>query len=186
MMSTPGRPRLRIWPILIPATLVLSGCGVFTPVTTPGPAPTPVVAISTFVPTDSPADGPLLRPSSTPSSAPTREHTASPPACPGPPVATSLYCATKNDEGGHGGPPVLDLPEAIAMDYWVSGTCVFSLGLSAETSASGLPSLTMTISGPAVSGTWRARLKPGRYYPAIGDAVGCVFSVNIRDDRKLR
>jgi hypothetical protein len=69
------------------------------------------------------------------------------------------------------------------MDYWVKGTCTFSLGLSTETSAAGFPSLTMTVSGPTVAGTWRMRIKAGHYYPVIGEAVGCVYNVNVRDDR---
>ena len=187
MTSAPTGPRLRAWPILIPLALLSSGCGVLTSVSTPGPAPTPVVAVSTFLPNASPGASPSLTasPTSTPSSTP--ETTASPPAsvppCASPSGAASQYCATKSGEGGHGGPPLLDLPKAIAMDYWVSGTCKFSLGLSTETSAVGLPSLTMTVSGPAVAGTWRVPIKPGRYYPVIGEAVGCVYSVNIRDDR---
>jgi hypothetical protein len=146
-----------------------------------------VLAVSTFVSTASPSDSPSLSASSTQPGAPTPEPTSSPPPsippCTAPSGATSYYCATKNGEGGHGGPPLLDLPNAIAMDYWISGTCEFSLGLSTETSAVGLPSLTMTVSGPIVAGTWRVPIKPGRYYPVIGEAVGCVYSVDVRDDR---
>jgi hypothetical protein len=183
MMSAPAEPRRRAWRILIPLALLLGGCGVLTSVTSPEPAPTPVVAVSTFVPTASPWGSASLRASSTPSDAPTQEATSSPPPCEAPSGATSLYCATKNGEGAHGGPPLLDLPNAIAMDYWVSGTCMFSMGLSTQTSAAGLPSLTKTVNGPAVAGTWRVPIKPGRYYPVIGEAVGCVYSVNVRDDR---
>jgi len=187
MMSAPAGPRRRAWPSLIPLALLLGGCGVLTSVSTPGPPPTPVVAANTSVPTTPPAAGPSLSASSTPTEAATSKATSGPPAsvrpCAAPSGATSYYCATKNDEGGHGGPPLLDLPSAIAMDYWVSGTCLFSLGLSTETSAVGLPSLTMTVSGPVVAGTWRMSIKPGRYYPVIGEAVGCVYSVNVRDDR---
>jgi hypothetical protein len=97
-------------------------------------------------------------------------------------VPTSYYCATKNGEGGHGGPPLIDLPSSVAVDYRVSGRCVFSLGFSTERSAVGLPALTMTVSGREITGTWRVAIKPGRYYPVIGEAVGCVYSVNVRDD----
>lgn len=69
------------------------------------------------------------------------------------------------------------------MDYWVRGDCVFTLGLSTLQSAAGLPSLTMTVSGPEIDGTRRALIKPGQYRPVIGNAVGCVYSVNVRDDR---
>ena len=30
---------------------------------------------------------------------------------------------------------------------------------------------------------WHVSIKPGRYYPVIGEAVDCVYSVNVRDDR---
>ena len=185
MMSAPEGPGRRAWPLLIPMALLLSGCGVLTSVTTPGPAPTAVLAVTTFVPTAPPQASPSFSASSTPAPEATSGPQASVPPCTVPAAATSLYCATKNDPGGggHGGAPVLDLPKTIAMDYWVSGTCVFSLGLSTETSAEVLPSLTMTVSGPAAAGTWRMPIKPGRYSPVIGEAVGCVYSVNVRDDR---
>jgi hypothetical protein len=98
-------------------------------------------------------------------------------------MPTSYYCVTKTSDGGHGGTPLIDLPSSIAFDYSVRGTCVFSLGLSTERSAVGLPALTMTVSGPEITGTWRVAIKPGRYYPVIGEAVGCIYSVNVRDDR---
>jgi hypothetical protein len=149
-------------------------------------APTPVVAVSSFVPTEPPAANPSRTSSSTSTPEPTPEPTATPSAsvdlCTVPSSPTSYYCATKNAEGAHGGPPVLDLASAIAIDYWVRGTCLFSLGLSSETSAAGLPSLTMNVSG-TVAGTWRASIKPGHYFPAISEAIGCVYSVNVRADR---
>jgi hypothetical protein len=89
----------------------------------------------------------------------------------------------KSGEGGQGGPPLVDLPASIAIDYTVSGTCVFSVGLVTETTDIGLPRLTMTVTGPEVAGTWRLSIKPGRYYVATGEAVGCVYSVKVRDDR---
>ena len=137
--------------------------------------PTPQIIYVTPPPTVAPTRSP------TSTLAPTPSASVSP--CAEPPKLTSFYCATKNDEGAHGGPPVLDLPNAIAMDYWVRGNCVFTLGLSTLQSAAGLPSLTMTVSGPEIDGTWRALIKPGQYYPVIGNAVGCVYSVNVRDDR---
>lgn len=167
------------------SALLLASCGVLTPVNTPGRAPTPVVTISTFVPTG-PANA--SSPSQPPSEAPTPsiEPTARPSGsdlCAEPISPTYLYCATKNADGAHGGAPLLDLPSAIAMDYWVRGSCTFTLGLSTPQSAAGLPSLTVTVSGPEVEGTWRAFVRPGRYYPLIGEAVGCVYSVNVRADR---
>ncbi len=168
------------------SALLLSGCGVLTPVNTAGPAPTSVVAISTFVPTGPPgASSPSTQPPTegpTPPVEPTTRPSGSE-LCTAPSSPTSLYCVTKSAEGPHGGPPVLDLPSAIAMDYQVRGSCLFSLGLATLQSAAGLPSLTMTVSGPEVDGTWRALIKPGQYYPVIGEAVGCVYSVNVRADR---
>ena len=198
MMSAPEGPGRRAWPLLIPMALLLSGCGVLTSVTTPGPAPTPVLAITTLVPTAPPQASPSFSASSTPTGAPTPETTSSPAAsvppsdtldkaarnlCAEPSGATSYYCWTKTEEGMDGGQVVLDLPNAIAMDYWVSGTCVFSLGLDDETSAVGPPGLTITVTGPAVAGTWRVRIKPGQYLMGPDAAVGCVYSFNVRDDR---
>jgi hypothetical protein len=137
-------------------------------------APTPQIIYVTPPPT--------VAPTLSPTSAPVPTPLASVSPCAAPPVPSPYYCATKNGEGGHGGPPLLDLPGSIAFDYRVSGTCVFSLGLATETSVVGFPSLTMTVSGPEVTGTWRVSIKPGRYYPVIGEAVGCMYSVDVRDD----
>jgi hypothetical protein len=172
--------------VLACSTLLLGGCGVLTPLNTPGRAPSPVVAVSTFVPTRRPEASSAS--TQLPSEVPTQpiEPTAQPPGsdlCTAPSSPTSLYCATKNADGAHGGAPLLDLPSAIAMDYWVRGRCTFTLGLSTLQSSAGLPSLTVTVSGPEVDGTWRASIRPGKYYPVIGEAVGCVYSVNVRADR---
>jgi hypothetical protein len=96
--------------------------------------------------------------------------------------ARSYYSATKNAEGGHGGPPLVRLPGSIAIDYTVSGTCEFSLGFATKTSSTGLPKLVMNVTGPKITGTWRVRIKPGRYYVTAGEAVGCTYSLNVRDD----
>jgi len=139
------------------------------------PTQTPQIIYVTPPPTAAPTQSPTATPATTPS--------ASVSPCEEPATHTSFFCATKHGEGGHGGPPLLDLPGQIAFDYRVSGACTFSLGLSTETSAVGLPSLTMTVSGPEISGTWRVSIKAGRYYPVISEAVGCLYSVNVRDDR---
>jgi hypothetical protein len=138
-------------------------------------APTPQIIYVTPSPTVAPTLSPTATPATTPS--------ASVSPCEEPATHTSYFCATKNGEGGHGGPPLLDLPGQIAFDYRVSGVCVFSLGLSTETSAVGLPSLTMSVSGPEITGTWRVSIKAGHYYPVISEAVGCLYSVNVRNDR---
>ena len=114
---------------------------------------------------------------------PTFTPSASASLCVEPLPSTSFFCATKNSEGGHGGPPLIDLPSSIAFDDRVSGACVFSLGLATETTVVGLPTFTVTASGPEISGTWRVSIRPGRYYPVIGEASSCVYSVNVRDDR---
>jgi hypothetical protein len=79
--------------------------------------------------------------------------------------------ATTRTKGAHG-PPVLDLPSAIAMDYRVRGDCVFTLGPSTLQSAAGLPSLTMTVSGPEIDGTWRALIKPVSTTPSSATRSG--------------
>lgn len=86
-------------------------------------------------------------------------------------------------EGSHGGAPLIVLPGSIAIDYTVSGTCVFSVALSAAATDNGLPKLTMSVTGPEISGTWRLSIKPGRYAVGTGEAVGCVYRINVRDDR---
>jgi hypothetical protein len=157
-----GRRLLAVLAVLILAAGCTSNASL-TPTTTLAPAP-PTVALTVSQ---------TLAPTQSASVSPCEERAPH----------TSFFCATKNGEGGHGGPPLLDLPGQIAFDYRVSGACIFSLGLSTETSAVGLPSLTMTVSGPEISGTWRMSIKAGRYYPVISEAVGCLYSVNVRDDR---
>jgi hypothetical protein len=150
---------------LLAIALLVSACGVAVAPGTPAATATPsaTAAVSTL--------------SSTPTSS-----SALASAQASPTSTTSYWGASKLAEGGHDGPPLLDLPKAIAIDYRVSGTCVFSLGLATATSAGGLPSLTMTVTGPEITGTWRLLIKPGRYYPVVSEAVGCVYSVNVRDD----
>lgn len=97
-----------------------------------------------------------------------------------PQVYTSIQ---KLGDGGHGGLPLTDLPAAIAIDYRVSGHCVFSIRLVAETLIAGLPSLTMTVTGPESAGTWHLVITPGRYYVEPSESIGCVYSVTASDDR---
>jgi hypothetical protein len=139
------------------------------------PAPTPQIIYVTLPPSVAPTQSPTATSAATPS--------ASVSPCAEPPKPTSYFCATKNGEGGHGGPPLLDLPGQIAFDYRVSGVCVFTLSLASETPAVGFPSLTMSVTGREITGTWRVSIKPGPYYPVISEAVGCLYSVNVRDDR---
>ena len=158
--------------LIILIGLLTSGCSVLTAVTTAGPAPTPVVAGRTLTPTEPPATAGGV--SASPGGAVASElATASAP--------TSYYAVAKSAEGGHGGPPLVDLPASIAVDYAVHGRCMFSIGLATATSAKGLPLLSMTVTGPEVTGTWRLSIKPGRYYVVTGEAVGCVYDVNVRD-----
>lgn len=142
---------------LLFVVLIVAGCGA-----TVSPSPVSSAPSATHTtPTPSRSSAPTEQPSATPN---------------------VYYAATKSGEGGHDGPPLLDLPKAIAIDYRVSGTCVFSLGLATETTNVGLPTLTMTVTGPEVAGTWRVSIKPGRYYVGAGEAVGCVYSITVRDD----
>jgi hypothetical protein len=83
--------------------------------------------------------------------------------------------------GGHGGPPLIDLPAAIAIDYRVSGTCAFTIALRTEASTVGLPSLTIPMTGPEVDGTWHLSIKPGKYYVATVDSA-CVYWYVVRAD----
>jgi hypothetical protein len=93
-----------------------------------------------------------------------------------------LYSVQKFAEGAHGSAPLIDLPAAVAIDYRVSGNCLFSISLATETSTAGLPSMSMSMTGPEVTGTWRLSIAPGRYYVATGEAVGCVYLITVLDD----
>jgi hypothetical protein len=84
--------------------------------------------------------------------------------------------------GGHGGPPLIDLPAAIAIDYRVSGTCSFTIALVTATSTVGLPAMTIPMTGPEVDGTWRLSIKPGKYYVEAYDSA-CVYWYVVRADR---
>jgi len=96
-------------------------------------------------------------------------------------TAIVYYEATKNAEGGHGGPPLLDLPASIAIDYTVNGTCEFTIGVFHGVPDNGIAAakLAMRVTGHTTSGTWPVSLVPGRYYVNPGEAVGCTFNVRV-------
>lgn len=158
--------------------LLISGCSIAMPLTQSGPAATPVPAKSSIVPTATAVSSAAPATPGTMTATPSIAEASAPATA----TAATYYSVTKASEGGHGGPPLIELPASIAFDYTASGRCVFSLGLSTATSAKGLPVLTMTLTGPVVTGTWRLSIKPDRYYVLTGEAVGCVYSVSVRDD----
>jgi len=112
--------------------------------------------------------------------------TTRPPTAPtaGPTTATASPVEyteiTKNAEGGHGGPPLVDLPAAFAVDYVVRGTCTFGIEITTEAGKAVVPGLTFGVTGTEVSGTWPIHLTPGRYYVTPAEAVGCTFSIKVR------
>ena len=113
-----------------------------------------------------------------PTSLATEEPTAVPTAAATPVV---YYEVTKAGEGGHGGPPLLDLPASISIDYTVNGTCEFDVVVAQGVPDTGLAAATlaMTVTGRTVSGTWPVALAPGRYYVNPGESVGCTFTVRV-------
>ena len=110
----------------------------------------------------------------------TASPTTIPSAGPSPTIYTEL---TKLAEGGHGGPPVLDLPAEVAVDYAVRGSCSFGVRFDTEAGDPTLPSLSLDVTGPEITGTWPIRLEPGQYYVVPDEAVGCTYSITVRADR---
>jgi hypothetical protein len=99
------------------------------------------------------------------------------------PTPLVYWSAAKLGEGAHGGLPLLQLPAAIAIDYTASGTCKFTIEVTFGAPDAGVvaASLAMSVTGSDVSGTWPVKLKPGPYYVSPGEAVGCTYSVTVRD-----
>lgn len=94
------------------------------------------------------------------------------------PTPTVLAEYHKMAEGGHDGPPVLDIPGPVTVDYAVRGTCTFEIDTSTEAgSDAGLPRLSVSVSGPEQRGSWSIELEAGRYVVAPSEAVGCTFDV---------
>jgi hypothetical protein len=72
---------------------------------------------------------------------------------------------------------------AVALDYRVSGTCVFGFRLFAEASeADNVDTPSLKPSGAVVTGTWHLTVKPGRYALG-GGGDGCSWAVIVREDR---
>lgn len=98
------------------------------------------------------------------------------------PTPRIYYSVQKVDEGGHGGPPLIELPGALKLVYSVTGTCSFSMAFANPNgSTDQLPALTLAMVGPKVEGEWSIELPAGRYYPEFADAPGCLYSVEVRD-----
>jgi hypothetical protein len=86
------------------------------------PTQTPQIIYVTEPPTVAPTQSPTAISAATPS--------ASLSPCPEAPKPTSYFCATKNGEGGHGGPPPLDLPARLRSTTGSAG-CACSRWASA-------------------------------------------------------
>jgi hypothetical protein len=72
---------------------------------------------------------------------------------------------------------------AVAIDYRVTGTCLFGFRLFAEASeADNVDTPRLKPSGAEVAGTWQLTVKPGRYGLG-GGGDGCSWSVTVREDR---
>jgi hypothetical protein len=86
---------------------------------------------------------------------------------------------TKNGEGGHGGPPLVDLPAAFVVDYKVTGTCTFQLSFEPADMSTAVQVRSVTVSGTSKSGAWDVQLTPGKYYVHPNEAVGCTFHIEV-------
>ena len=149
--------------LLGPLVLGLLSAGCVTSRATPVlPTPTLSTAIITATPSTTATD----TPTSTATDAPT---------------PAMFYEAAKNAEGGHGGPPLLRLPDDVVVEYRVSGTCTFELMFVTPAGHDTAPSLRLVVPGAVMKGTWEdATIVPGSYYPSISEAVGCTYEVTIR------
>jgi hypothetical protein len=95
------------------------------------------------------------------------------------PTEVVYYEVTKNAEGPHGGPPLLDLPASVVVEYDVHGSCRFEIGVTTPTTVAGLPKLAIDATGPETSGTWRFAITPGSYSVTLGEATGCTYDVRV-------
>ncbi len=153
--------------MLAAALVVVAGCST---------SATGSPSVTGPAPTQSPA---IVAPSATPAATatPAPTPTAAPSAQPSPVVYEMFQ---KNAEGGHGGPALITLPASIVVDYTVRGTCTFTIDLDTATSIAG-PNLKLSVTGPESSGSWHLSIKPGSYYVNPGEALGCTFSITVRD-----
>jgi hypothetical protein len=165
-------------------SFLLAGCGgqggagpswVLAPVTTPGST-----TAATHVAT--PAETSAATPAPPPE--PTFDTTFPPDPDPSAMPAGFIESFGKpvEETGGHGGLPAVELPASVAIDYWVSGTCDFTIGIVDITgpTATHVASFAMRMLGTTVEGTWPVEIKAGSYYVVPGDAEGCRFSVTVR------
>jgi hypothetical protein len=100
------------------------------------------------------------------------------------PSATPLsyWSGEKLGEGGHDRPPLLMVPAATSVDYTVRGICDFEFNVDTAQHKPAGPHFAVSVTGPEITGSWRLRLTPGDYYIYPGEAVGCTYTFNVRDD----
>jgi hypothetical protein len=146
-----------------PVVLILLGVtGCATPARSPGlPAATPGATVATPGATASSASipEPSLRPA---------------------PTSLVLYEVSKNTipAGGHGGPPLIDLPSTFDVDYEVSGTCAFWIEFDAPSgTAASLQRFDLGVTNETRTGSWHVSLPAGSYYPLVGPEAGCTYHV---------
>jgi hypothetical protein len=107
--------------------------------------------------------------------------TAPPPSPTEPPPTPQVFAQLeKNAEGAHGGPPAIDLPALVAVDYKVSGKCTFELEFHPADGSPATHKMSVTIGGDTTSGAWNVGLVPGSYFVGLGEAIGCTYSVTVR------
>jgi hypothetical protein len=79
----------------------------------------------------------------------------------------------------------VQLPAAVAIDYHVYGSCLFSVRLFAEATPDDnvdTPAITVDVpAGQEVVGSWSLRVKPGRYGVG-GGGDGCTWLLSLRED----
>src|SRR5262249_23794767 len=143
-MNTDRAPRRMVAGITTATLLVvgLAGCASAAN-TTPTSVPT---TAATLAPTQPATLLPTIAPTPPPTDAPTEAPTQAPPT----PVEYTEI--TKNGEGGHGGPPLVDLPASFVVDYTVSGTCTFKLSFEPENMSPAVQVRSVKASGTTGSG----------------------------------
>jgi hypothetical protein len=140
-------------------------------------APATLTPPASPVPSIAPTQMPAAEASGIPSPVITPPPNSAPSQAPATP--TVYYEATKNAEGAHGGAPLLDFPAVVIVDYTAVGTCDFTLAFQPPLGPTVLPVISAHVAGRRTD-TVKVDLVPGSYYPAVGEAVGCTDTVEIR------